>query len=110
MTVIDSDKIRDLNDAFRKSFVGGRVVVTPGVIALGPDSVMAASLAVKAYDAFTEGNDPYGEHDFGSFMLGRDKLFWKIAYYDNRLEYGSEDPSDPRMTTRVLTIMLANEY
>lgn len=113
MSVIDissSEKIRRLNDEFRRTFFSGWVVVTSGVMELGPDSVMAASLAVKAYDTFTEENDPYEEHDFGSFMLGKDKLFWKISYYDNRLEYGSEDPSDPRVTTRVLKIMLANEY
>ena len=37
-------------------------------------------------------------------------LFWKIDYHDERCEFGSEDPSDPTRTTRVLTLMLSSEY
>ena len=59
---------------------------------------------------FTEDNDPHGEHDFGSFELAGRKFFWKIDYYDANMEFGSEDPADPAKTTRVLTIMLAEEY
>ena len=59
------------------------------------------------HDAFTPDNDPYGEHNFGSFEHNGIRVFWKIDYYDRNVEYGSEDPSDPAQTTRVLTIMLA---
>jgi len=50
---------------------------------------------VKRVDHFTEDNDPYGEHDFGSFDQAADKIFWKIDYYDTSLTFGSPDPSDP---------------
>jgi hypothetical protein len=62
------------------------------------------------FDAFTEGDDPYGEHDFGAFDLDGTRYFWKIDYYDHDLEHGSDDPSDPEKTRRVLTIMRADKY
>jgi Protein of unknown function (DUF3768) len=54
-------------------------------------------------------NDPYKERDPGAFVHGN-RIFWKIDYYDTTLTKGSEDPSDPKQTVRVLTIMLASEY
>src|SRR3954454_7957641 len=50
------------------------------------------------------------EHDFGNFSLAGRKFFFKIDYFDVSMEFGSEDPADPAKTTRVLTIMLAEEY
>ena len=50
------------------------------------------------------------EHDFGSFTLAGRKFFWKIDAYDIEMQFGSPDPADPAKTTRVLTIMLAEEY
>jgi len=70
--------------------------MTPGVQALYQTQAIAAR--VQAYDDFNERNDPYGEHDFGSFEFCGETIFWKIEYYDldhpshigNRL-YASED-------------------
>ena len=105
-----TNRIRELNDAFRRTFSGGKVVMTAGVDAL-PDMVKAAALQKAAtFDEFNEDNDPNGEHDFGSFELCGRKFFWKIDYYDRAMEHGSEDPSDPDKTTRVMTVMLASEY
>lgn len=105
-----SQKIAALNDDFRTTFVGGLVLVTAGVQMLGRDSVTEALAAVRAFDSFGEDNDPYGEHDFGSFTLEGLTLFWKIDYYDLFLEGGASDPCDPHATRRVLTVMLADEY
>ena len=66
--------------------------------------------AVRQFRDFNSSNDPYSEHDFGKIELFGETVFWKFDYYDRALEYGSEDPSDPTATSRVLTIMLASEY
>lgn len=103
--------IADLNDLLRMTFIGGRVMMTSGIDAL-PFPVRESILGrVRTFDAFSEDNDPYGEHDFGSFeQEGAGRIFWKIDYYDPTLTGGSEDPADPKRTVRVLTIMLATEY
>lgn len=102
--------IAKLNDAFRTTFLGGRVLITDGVQSNGPDFVREVLAAVRAYTDFSEENNPYGERDFGSFKVQDELLFWKIDYYDLSMEAGSEDPSDPAVTARVLTLMLATEY
>jgi hypothetical protein len=103
-------KIRELNDTFRTTMTGGRMMMTAGVNALPPDVKAIVVRHVTTISDFNEDNDPHGEHDFGSFTLGGRKFFWKIDYFDAAMEFGSEDPADPAKTTRVLTIMLAEEY
>src|SRR3954468_21571342 len=105
-----SDKIAALNDAFRTTFTGGRVVVTQGVGALGPEAAGELLRKVREFCTFCEDNDPHGEHDFGNIEHGGDTYFWKIDYYDPTITYGSEDPSDPCKTVRVLTLMQSGEY
>jgi hypothetical protein len=103
-------RIRLLNDNFRTTFVGGQVVLTSGVADLAPDLQAQALLKVKSFANFNSDNDPHGEHDFGSFELGGVKYFFKLDYYTPDMQGGSEDPADSSITTRVLTIMRADEY
>lgn len=102
--------IATLNDNFRKTFTGGQVLLTAGIDSLPTDDVANIMLLVQNFTDFTPDNDPYGEHDFGSFMYNGNKIFWKIDYYDTNNEYLSENPADTSVTNRVLTIMLADEY
>ena len=68
------------------------------------------SSLTAAFDKFTGDNDPYGEHDFGSVEVGGNGVFWKIDCYDLALTNHSPDPTDPSVTARVMTVMLAEEY
>jgi hypothetical protein len=117
-----TSRTAELNDALRSKAglplpagngrLKGLIVITRGICEL-PFQKQAEILArVRNFDAFNEGCDPYGEHDFGAFDIdGVGKVFFKLDYFsDERLEYGSEDPSDPEKSFRVLTIMLAEEY
>ena len=102
--------IKTLNDNFRKTFIGGRVMLTSGIRAKTQDEIAEILEKVRSFDNFTTANDPYGEHDFGHFDYKGRKIFWKIDYYDLNYEYMSENPADPTITNRVLTIMLASYY
>jgi hypothetical protein len=106
----DTKRITSLNDAFRTTFLGGTIYVTPGLHLLGDEFVKAALLAVRVFTTFDNDNDPYGEHDFGSLTIEGHKLFWKIEYFDPSLIFGSENPADTTITRRVLTVMLAEEF
>jgi hypothetical protein len=105
-----SRRVRVLNDNFRSTFIGGQVVMTAGLADLALHVKARVLTAVQTFADFNSGNDPYSEHDFGSFEVAGEKFFWRIDYYDRCLTFGSEDPADPEKTTRVLTIMLADEY
>ena len=102
--------IKTLNDNFRKTFTGGQMLLTAGIESLPADDVANIMLLVQNFTDFTPDNDPYGEHDFGSFDYKGNKIFWKIDYYDLNNQYMSENPADPDITNRVLTIMFAEEY
>jgi Protein of unknown function (DUF3768) len=105
-----TDRVRLLNDNFRTTFVGGRVVMTQGVNELPLDTKARVIIAVRSFEQFTPDNDPHGEHDFGAFTVDGESYFFKIDYYALDMVGGSENPADPETTTRVLTIMRADEY
>jgi hypothetical protein len=107
-----SETIRALNDDLRRQLSTKRELafLTPGIAALGPEAVERIVTTLTTYDDFCQENDPYSEHDFGSFEADGKLIFFKIDYYDTTLTFHSPDPSNPAVTRRVLTIMLADEY
>ena len=107
------EKVKKLNDHFRQTGEGGRLMMTSGLTKLDGRLVSAIVDHVRNFESkhgFNKGDDPYGEHDFGSFEVSGVKVFWKIDYYDKDFKYHSEDKSDPKKTQRVLTIMKSEEW
>jgi hypothetical protein len=104
------NRIACLNDGRRRTFEGGRVVLTEGIAALSEHDCAQVLERVRSFDAFSPENDPHGEHDFGNFDVAGVIYFFKVDYYAPNMDGGSEDPADPAKTTRVLTIMRADEY
>lgn len=102
--------IAELNDNFRKTFSGDFVVTSNGIVALGTKIKWEIIKKVKEFNDFDFRNDPHGEHDFGVVDVDGIQAFWKIDYYDKNLEFASDDASNPEITTRVLTILLPDEY
>jgi Protein of unknown function (DUF3768) len=105
-----SDAIRALNDALRKTFKGGLVVLSDGIIALEAERQHAILAAVQAFDDFTAHDDPWGEHDMAAVMVDGERIFFMIEYYDPTLTQLSDDPADASKTKRILTIMFGREF
>lgn len=103
-------KIRDLNDKLRRELPHGRVMITRAVSQLPIQDLKQILELVRTFDTFTEGNDPWGEHDFGKIVFKDIEYFWKIDAYDLTMEFGSPDPADDSVSKRVLTLLLPEDY
>ncbi len=98
---------KETNDDLRQSIPNvappNLLVITRGIAALGPEAVREILQEVKEFNDFSADNDPWKEHDFGSFCYQseepRKKIFWKI-----------DDHAGQEGYNLVLTVMLAEEY
>src|SRR5262249_13842975 len=78
-----SPRIRELNDALRKStdpisalMMNGSLVITRGIAARGQPFIARAVQAVRCFSAFDDQNDPYREHDYASLTCDGQTIFF----------------------------------
>ena len=102
-----TEQIRVLNDRLRQNFSEGTAVLTCGVAALGVEAVARIVNTIAVYDDFCHANDPHQEHDFGAFEADGHVIFFKIDLYE---EPDVKSANGEPVVTRVLTIMMAEEY
>ena len=93
-----TEALRTLNDELRQNLSPGTALMTAGVAALGAEAVARIVKTIEVYDNFCHANDPYEEHDFGSFEADGHTIFFKIDYFDSTLTVHSPDPGDPTVT------------
>ena len=105
-----TEKIRQLNDILRKTFIGGQVMLTTGIRAKSAEDQAEILQKVRLFNEFTKANDPYAEHDYGRFSHNGEDIMFKIDYYNKTYDRMSDDPSNPEITNRVMTIMTGSEY
>jgi hypothetical protein len=103
-------RIRDLNDQLRRTFTGGRVMRSSSIAHLPDLEQERIFSALKQFEDFKSGNDPNREHDMAFFDVDRSAYIAKIDYYDTDERFLSDDPSNPKISKRVTTIMRADEY
>lgn len=110
---MNTNKIAELNDKLRKHMWSpghNKVVLTRGVCVLPLTEQMLLMKKIQDFDNFNAANDPYKIHDFAKVEHNGTDYFFKIDFYNETMDAGSDDPSNPDITTRVLTIMRADEY
>lgn len=103
--------IRHLNDELRaEGSCLNRRVVTAGRLTQEIEKIGNVTAAVATFDDWNEGDDPYGEHDFGKVEVNGETVIWKIDYFSLDEMHGSDYPEDPNVTIRILTMMFAEDY
>jgi Protein of unknown function (DUF3768) len=103
-------QIRTLNDYLRKTFTGGRILITASIPELNQHQRARVLLAVREFDEFDADNDPHHEHDLAFFEVDGERYFFKVDNYDLSTRHHSPDPADPERTCRVLTIGHHSDY
>lgn len=107
---LSQNPVATLNDKLRTQHIGGRIIMTRGISSLDKSRIDSIIHAIASFTDFNSNNDPYGEHDCAILEVEGMSIMWKIDYYDETLNGHSPDASNPDVTVRIMTVMLAEEY
>jgi len=109
------EQIARLNDRARLGLdPSARIAVTRNCLATlgpieGPLAILNQTRLLAAMRRCTFSADS-PERDLGVFELDGHTIWVKVDYYDKALEFGSDDPADAAVTTRVVTILLPADW
>ena len=78
-----AERIRALNDELRKTGAGGKTYLTRGILSKDADFSAKATAAVRSFDAFTNDNDPWQEHDCATLDVDGETIIFKIDLYES---------------------------
>jgi hypothetical protein len=106
VSALSTNRVRALNDAFRSTFTGGRIILAPELRSLDYNTRRTLLSEIRAYDAFEE-SDPHRDHEFGTVCAGGNRFNWLIIYYDETYERAAQNPADETTTRRVLSVSSA---
>jgi len=109
-------RIAALNDRCRLGLDrNARIVITASCLAAlangesAAAEILAQAEVMAAVRRYAFKPEDGAERARGEFEIGQQIVRFAIDCYDLALEWGSEDPTDPSITTRVLTIMLPDD-
>ncbi|MCG7520556.1 DUF3768 domain-containing protein [Ruegeria sp. Ofav3-42] len=104
-----TQKIQILNDHFRKTGEGGIVMISMGMHLLGRATVDTIMKQIGG-EAGDKSYVPDDEHDYGTIEVNNRTVHWEIESYNKDLDDFSPDATDPKKTTRFMTVLLSTEY
>ena len=84
-----SRRIRIHNDRLRKSGIGGETYLTHGIASLDGARQAQVLDAVRAFDDWSEDNDPWQQHDCALFEVDGLRVMFKIDLYEKSVVKGS---------------------
>lgn len=109
-------RIAMLNDRCRQGFDRtARIVITAACLATLAgegglaSEILAQAAVMAAVRRYVFKPEDGCERARGDLVLAGHAVRFTIDYYDLSLEWGSENPADPPVTTRVMTIMLPSD-
>ena len=118
-TLAATAEIARQNDLFRRSILttgrcpslAGQACVTASLAHRANLPQIMEAIATAGDEAFTPDIDPEGGHDFGRVEIDGERIWFKIDYYgDANCAWGSDDPSNPAQTFRLLTVLLPSDW